>query len=210
MKITKFGHSCLLVEEGNARILVDPGSYSTLQNDAENVDAVLITHEHQDHLNADSVRIIMRNNPKAKIYTNTGVGEKLKAESIPFELLQDKQSTIIKDVLVEGFGVDHAMIYPSYPIVRNTGYRIANKFFYGGDSVENIVPCEILAYPAVAPWMKMEWAIDYAKKIKPKMCFPVHDAFLKFPGPFYLAPEKLLGEAGIQWMVIEEGKSIEV
>ena len=49
MKITKFGHSCLLVEEGGARILLDPGKYSILQNNVENVDAIVITHEHQDH-----------------------------------------------------------------------------------------------------------------------------------------------------------------
>jgi hypothetical protein len=29
MKITKYGHACLLVEEGGARFLLDPGSYSS-------------------------------------------------------------------------------------------------------------------------------------------------------------------------------------
>jgi Beta-lactamase superfamily domain len=28
MRLTKFGHSCLLVEEGGARVLLDPGSFS--------------------------------------------------------------------------------------------------------------------------------------------------------------------------------------
>ena len=50
MKITKFGHSCLLVEENGVRILFDPGSYSTAQNDVKNIDVVLITHEHSDHV----------------------------------------------------------------------------------------------------------------------------------------------------------------
>lgn len=208
MKITKFGHSCLLVEEGEARILIDPGSYSDLSGDMTGIDAVLITHEHPDHLDIDALWAILAQS-YIKIYTNEGVGEKLKSENIAFELLQDKQNVEIKGVLVEGFGRDHAMIHPSYPIVRNTGYRIAKKFFYGGDSVANIVPCEVLAYTAVAPWLKIEWAIENALKIKPKVCFPVHDAFLKLPGPFYFLPEKLLGEAGIKWVVIEPGQSAE-
>lgn len=206
MRITKFGHSCLLVEEGTARVLIDPGVYSDLLGDMTGIDAVLITHEHPDHLDINAIWAVLAQSA-VKIYTNEGVGEKLKTENIQFELLQDKQSVEIKGVLVEGFGVDHAMIHPDFPIVRNCGYRIAKKFFYGGDSLENIVPCEILAYPAVAPWMKVEWAIDYARQIKPKICFPVHDAFLKFPGPFYLIPEKLLPPAGIAWRVIGEGEN---
>ncbi|MBP9694894.1 MAG: MBL fold metallo-hydrolase [Candidatus Magasanikbacteria bacterium] len=28
MRITKFGHSCLLVEENDVRVLIDPGAFS--------------------------------------------------------------------------------------------------------------------------------------------------------------------------------------
>ena len=210
MKITKFGHSCLLIEEGNARILIDPGSYSTLQNSIENVDAILITHEHFDHLDPDSIKTILAKNPKARIFTNPGVGQKLVEADVSFDVFGNGQSITVNDVLIEWFGEIHAEIHPDYPRVANTGYRIAKKFFYGGDSLQNIVPCEVLAYPAAAPWMRVAEAIEYAKKIKPKMCFPVHDAFLKPLHPFYAMPERLLGEAGIKWLVIEDGKSVEV
>ncbi|HTL39664.1 MAG TPA: hypothetical protein VL306_02535, partial [Methylomirabilota bacterium] len=35
---------------------------------------------------------------------------------------------------------------------------------------------EILAVPAGGPWMKISEAIDFAKDLKPKSCFAVHDA----------------------------------
>lgn len=210
MKITKFGHSCLLVEDGRARILLDPGSYSTVPKDLKAINAILITHEHQDHLNFDTLKIILKNNPKAKIFTNHGVGKKLVEQNISYDVLGSGQSITVNSVLIEGFGEKHAMIHPDLPSIDNTGYRIAKRFFYGGDSVENSVDCEILAYPAVAPWMKVEWALDYAIKIKPKLAFPVHDAFLKFPGPFYMLPEKFLTEAGIKWLILEEGKAVEL
>ncbi len=209
MRITKFGHSCLLIEEGSARILLDPGKYSTLQNNVENLDAILITHEHQDHCDLDSLQAILAKNPKTHIFTNPGVGQKLVEANVVFDVLGDSQSITVNGVLIEGFGQMHAEIYPTFPRVHNTGYRIAKKFFYGGDSLDNVVECEVLAYPAVAPWMRVAQTIDYANAIKPKICFPVHDAFLKITGPFYLMPEKLLNPE-IKWLVIEEGKSIEV
>jgi len=210
MNITKFGHSCLLIEEQQARILIDPGVYSSLQNDVTNLDAILITHEHADHCDLASLKIILANNPQAHIFTNTGVGEKLKAEHIPFELLLGGQSQTIKGVLIEGYGEWHATIYKAIPIIHNVGYRIAERFFYGGDALTPPnVPVEILAYPALAPWMKSAEGIEYALAAKPKVCFPVHDSFLKFPGSFYALPEKMLAEQGITWQVIEPGSSFD-
>ncbi len=208
MKITKFGHSCLLIEEGQASILIDPGVYSSLQNEVKNLDAILITHEHADHCDLASLKTIIANNPSARILTNTGVGAVLAKEGVLFELLLGGQSQMIKEVLIEGYGEWHATIHQSIPIIHNIGYRIAERFYYGGDALlPPNVPVEILAYPALAPWMKAAEAIEYALAVKPKVCFPVHDSFLKFPGPFYALPEKMLAEQGIAWQVIESAMS---
>ena len=50
MQITKFGQCCLLIEVAGKRILTDPGRFSVSQNDVSNIDIILITHEHADHL----------------------------------------------------------------------------------------------------------------------------------------------------------------
>ena len=82
MKITKIGHSCLLIHENHLRIVVDPGSYSEGQNRLRDIDLILITHEHPDHFDLNSLQILMKNNPGVKIITNEGVGAFLKKESI--------------------------------------------------------------------------------------------------------------------------------
>ena len=41
MKITKFGHSCLLIEDANARILLDPGSFAQGDEDLTGLHAML-------------------------------------------------------------------------------------------------------------------------------------------------------------------------
>ena len=62
MKITKFGHCCLLIEEGEAQILTDPGNYNDTP-EVENLDAILITHEHSDHFHLDALKAILENDP---------------------------------------------------------------------------------------------------------------------------------------------------
>lgn len=210
MKITKYGHSCLLVEENRVKILIDPGSYSSVPENLEDISAVLITHEHQDHFSMETIWKIVANN-STRLISNASVLAKLKAENLLGELLEDGQSVNIDGVMVEGFGKDHAVIYPTLPSLHNTGYRIAERFFYGGDAlIPPGVPVEILAYPAIAPWMKVSEAVDYAKAVKPKILFPVHDAFLTtLTGGFYNLAKNELSATGAQWIELKIGKPVE-
>lgn len=212
MKITKLGHCCLLIEEKGLRILTDPGNFSTLQNDVTKIDVIVITHEHADHYHIDSLRIVLKNNPQATIITNKAVGLLLDKEGIPFQLIEDGQHITIQDVLIEGYGEKHASIYPIViPDVQNTGYFFAGRLFYPGDAYYNPKKMvEILALPVGGPWVKISEAVDYAKEIKPKMCFPVHDGMLKAPGGAHFVPNKVLTPEGIVFKVLEVGIEYEV
>lgn len=240
MKITKLGHCCLVIEvkssaaedggtsfrkeEGVVRIMTDPGAFSTLQNKVKNtrpnvpesarygrVDLILFTHEHQDHFHLESLKTVLKNNPNAKIITNRGVGKLLDAEGIAYELLEDGQSRAVSGVLLEGFGTKHAVVYQEIGQVINTGYFVANRFFYPGDALYNPdKPVEILALPVAGPWVKIAEAVDYAKLLKPKVCFPVHDGMLNQFGRAVIrrVPETILPPLGISFQVIapEESK----
>jgi L-ascorbate metabolism protein UlaG (beta-lactamase superfamily) len=195
------------VEESDARILLDPGSYSTAQNEVRDVDAILVTQEHGDHLDVNSIKTILKSNPRAKIFTNRGSGKVLEKDGIPFELLEDGQNATIKEVLVEACGREHATIYPTLPPVDNTGYFIAERFFYPGDALVNPgKKVEILALPVAGPWLKLSEAIDYAREIKPEICFPVHDGILKSPGMAHRIPAQILEPLGIKFVILEESK----
>lgn len=210
MKITKYGHCCLLVEIDGVRILTDPGSYSTMQSEAREVDLVLITHEHPDHLHIDSLKEVLKNNSNAKVITNTSVGKILDKEGVEYRNVSHGDFFDFKGVKIEGFGEKHQEIYKDFGQVENTGYFIGQKLFYPGDAFYNLEkPVDVLALPVAGPWCNIHDSIEYAIKIKPKVAFPVHDGFNPLPGSVYGAPTKYLKDFNIDFIVIGVGETKE-
>lgn len=211
MKVTKLGHCCLLIEVGGIRVLTDPGVYSSTQDELKDLDIVLITHEHPDHLHVDSLKRIIANNPSVVVITNTEVGNLLTKEGIIYTILEDGQFHHYRDVSFEAIGNVHAFIYDTFPACQNTGYLIAGYLFYPGDAfTDPKCPIEVLALPVAGPWMKPAEAIDYAKLVKPKKIFPVHDGMLKDPGILRRLPKMILEPLGIECIDIEINRPVEV
>jgi L-ascorbate metabolism protein UlaG (beta-lactamase superfamily) len=212
MKITKLGHCCLLIEHKNKKILTDPGSYSSSQNDIRGIDLILITHEHPDHLHLESLEVVLKNNPTAKIITNTAVSKILSEKNIAVEIVEDGQTTLFESILLEGFGNEHEEIYQELGNVQNTGYFIDDRFFYPGDAFTNpLKKVEILAFPVVAPWTTFKTAIDYVLELKPTIAFPVHDGMLiqGRSGSIYKLPTQILESKKIQFVPLQNGEAFE-
>ena len=99
------------------------------------------------------------------------------------------------------------------PSVENTGYFIANKLFYPGDAFyKPSKPVEVLAVPVAGPWMKVSEGIDYAKEVKPKKCFPVHDGILipALQETVQRVTKGGLEGTGIEFIPLKEGEEIEL
>ncbi|HVV15423.1 MAG TPA: MBL fold metallo-hydrolase [Candidatus Paceibacterota bacterium] len=179
MKITKFGHCCLLLDIDGVKILTDPGSFTTEQNAVTGLNAVLITHSHGDHYHAESVPQLVKNNPEAVFVTNGEVGKLLETQSVPYTKVGDGGSTGIKGVKIEGFGAKHAEIYGEMGQVENTGYFVGEKFYFPGDNFYDPgKPIDVLALPVAAPWLRIKDVIDFAKAVKARTAFGVHDGMI--------------------------------
>jgi len=213
MNITKIGHCCLLIKTKGITLLTDPGEFTVEQNILTDIDAVLITHEHGDHLHTDSLKEILKNNPNAKVITNTSVRALLNKEGIESEVLEDGSQTILSEVSILGIDGKHEEIFEEFGQVQNTGFFIDNKFLYPGDSfiVPN-TPVEVLALPVAGPWCKVSDAIQYALKVKPKKAFPVHDGQLQQGriGGNHKVPEIILNNKDIEFIPLKNGESLEI
>ncbi len=212
MIITKLGHCCLLIEVRGTRFLTDPGTYTTAQNTVKCIHYIVISHEHTDHLHVESLKIVLANNPEAKVICNGSVGKILDKESIAYTKIVDGDSLEFGGVMIAGYGLKHAPIYKNYEQVENTGYMFDGKLFYPGDAFHNPgVPVDILAFPVTGPWCTISQAINYALEVKPRITFPVHDGNLvRQNGITVRLPNIELPKVGIKFMVLELGKENEL
>ncbi|MEZ4194863.1 MAG: MBL fold metallo-hydrolase [Candidatus Paceibacterota bacterium] len=210
MKITKIGHCCLLIEIEGKRILTDPGKLTTAQNTLSNIDLILITHEHSDHLHTESLVEILRLNPEAKVVTNSSVGKVLSELNMTHTILEGNDEEVVLGILLEAFDGPHAEIYENFGQVQNTGYFIAEKLFYPGDSyIKPGKNVPVLALPVSGPWCKSSDAITYALQVKPEKAFPVHDGLLNENGIMVTHGvfEKNLADNGIEFVRMVEGET---
>ncbi len=183
MKITKFGQCCLLIEVNGKRVLTDPGRFSVSQNTVTDIDLILITHEHADHIHSASLQAILANNPKAQVVTNSGVAKVLTELGITHEILEGVAHGEMSGIALEAYDGKHAEIFEEYGQVQNTGYFIENQLFYPGDAyTEPKKDVPVLALPVAGPWCKSADAIAYALRVKPEKAFPVHDWLLNDDG----------------------------
>ena len=213
MKITKLGHCCLVLEENGIKILTDPGSYTIEPvKEGQGIQIVLITHEHEDHFHIESIQEVLKNNPLAIVVSNASVAKLLGEKNIPCTIIGDGQSAEVAGILIEGFGRDHAPIYGTLNLVENTGYLVANKFYFPGDSFfDPQKPIDILALPTAGPWMKISEAIDFGKKVKPRMAFSVHDGMIvpQFGGFVSNMVKTFLAPNGTEFVMLNPGETKE-
>jgi L-ascorbate metabolism protein UlaG (beta-lactamase superfamily) len=76
LKVTKFSHACVRVEHEGAVLVVDPGVWSEAEEALAGVDAVLLTHEHVDHVDADRLAEALAKRPQATVFSHPAVLEK--------------------------------------------------------------------------------------------------------------------------------------
>jgi len=210
MRLQKLGHSCLLVETGDARLLIDPGTFSSGFDDLDGLTAVLVTHQHPDHLDVGRLPGLLERNPSMQVIADSGTAQILRDEHGLEASVATGGEVFELGVRVEAVGEMHAQIHPDIPRVTNVGYLIDGRLLHPGDAIDvTDREVEILALPTMAPWMRMAEAVDFLRAVSPKVAVPIHDGLLRSPDLFYNA-FRGLGPQATEVRVLDDGAPVEM
>ena len=133
MKITKYEHACLVIEEQGRKQVIDPGVFSNSFTPTADIDCVIVTHVHDDHFDLEKLKKIREMNPKAMICTVQEVADQ--AAGLDVEVIAPGRSCAHGPFHTSFFGGQHAAIHPSRPIFQNVGVYVNEAFYYPGDSL---------------------------------------------------------------------------
>ncbi|GIF70485.1 MBL fold metallo-hydrolase [Asanoa siamensis] len=183
MRLTKFGHSCVRVEQDGAVLVIDPGGF-TERTALDGVDAVLITHEHPDHIDVDALTDMLAKRPAVTVHTNADTAAKLSALGDVVTTVETGQSFSAAGMPVRAFGGMHAEIHPDLPRIANLGFLVNDSVYHPGDSfdVPEGVRVETLFVPVSAPWLKISESVDFVRAVAPRRAFALHDGIVNDAG----------------------------
>jgi L-ascorbate metabolism protein UlaG (beta-lactamase superfamily) len=211
MQLTKLGHACVRMRKDDRTLVIDPGGL-TPENDAiAGAEAVLITHEHFDHLEAARLRGALSQDPRLTVYTCRAVADILSDMGDRIRVVGDGDALTIAGFDVAVAGTKHEIVHPDVPPVDNVGFFIDGEVFHPGDAF-TVLDAPTLLVPGQAPWMKSLEMIQYLRAVTPRRAYAVHDGLLNDFG-LALMTSQLEGEGKHQeadFRRLEPGESVEV
>jgi len=185
MKLTHLGHACLLVETDGARLLVDPGVFSSFE-DLRDLDAVLVTHQHADHVDATRLATLLAANPAATLVVDPDSVTAVDGLPAAHTVVRPGDRLTFGGTRVDVLGGMHAAVYGPVPGCTNSAYLVDDgALLHPGDSF--FVPdldVDVLAVAIDAPWLKLSEAVDYVHAVSPRVAIPIHEGETTDPAKY--------------------------
>lgn len=176
-QLHKLEHSSILLKHKGKNILFDPGNFSTQNDNLHNIDILVITHAHGDHLNIDNINYVNENSENLQIITNSEVANTIKDLGIKTEVVEGTSEIVINDITITAHDHKHEEIYQDFGLVKNTGYYIDDVFFHPGDAfAKPNKEVKAIATVISAPFMRIKMAIDYINENPNVNHIGVHDS----------------------------------
>jgi L-ascorbate metabolism protein UlaG (beta-lactamase superfamily) len=183
MKLTKYGHACVFIEnDSGQKIVIDAGEFTELPENLDNIVAVVCTHVHGDHTHAPNIQKIIDVNPQATVFATPESMEALTAVECVKTIIDQNFEKEIADFQLSFYFMDHAVIWQTPPC-KNIAVKVDDFYYYPGDSFHVIdESVKIAGLPVSAPWLKMSEVIQFMQDVKSEAVVPVHNGLLNETG----------------------------
>ncbi|WP_049564082.1 MBL fold metallo-hydrolase [Nonomuraea sp. SBT364] len=177
MRLIKYGHACVRLEKDSRALVIDPGMIMPDAAALAGAEAVLVTHEHWDHLDAGRLRAAAESDPELVVYTCEGVARGLAEFGDRVRVVRDGDVVKAAGFEVAVVGERHHVSHPDVAPVGNVGFLVDGEVFHPGDAL-TVVDAPTLLVPGQAPWMTVPDLIGYLRAVRPRRAFAVHDGLL--------------------------------
>ena len=211
MKLSRLIHSCLLIEDSRANVLIDPGNFSWQDEYVQiaslpKIDYILITHKHGDHLEPEFIKSVLESSPETIVISNREVVDELENSNI------DAQTNAPD--WIEMTTLEHPDLWQGMPSCKNTVFTLWNELTVFGDNrqLDKVSFAGTVAFPIVAPWGSLVEAINLLTEASPKRVIPVHDWHLSEAGQewYYSRMSDALTDRGIKFLGLKPTESIDL
>jgi L-ascorbate metabolism protein UlaG (beta-lactamase superfamily) len=208
VRLIKFSHACVRVESDAAVLVIDPGTF-TERAALDGVDAVLITHEHVDHLDIDALADALGSRPAVRVFTHPEVVPRLDALASVVTHVRSGDEFEAAGFRVKAYGGMHAEVHPDIPRVVNLGFLVEGLLYHPGDSfdVPEDATVDTVFVPISGPWLKSAESVDFVRAVAPRRAYALHDGLLNDRG-LALVDGLLARIGGAQYARLAAGESV--
>ena len=213
MRIAKFGHACVRVEHDGHVLVLDPGAWSEPEA-VDGATAVLVTHEHADHLSLEHLR-----RTDAPVFTIDAVAKAIErdggADVTERVTVVAPGQSFDAGLPVTAVGELHAVIHEDLPRFHNSGFLVEagdTRLYHPGDAFTGPgQDVDVLCLPVHAPWSKVAEVVDFGRAVAAPRVLAVHDGLLNDRGLALV--ERLvggmLGQRGHTYERLEPGADLD-
>lgn len=180
LSVTRGVHAAVIISDGSSTIVVDPGAFGFPEEAMKQANAVLVTHDHFDHVDLPSLTASLEQLPDLKVYSPTPLD--LGEHSDRVTVVSEGETFTVGEIPVRVVGREQNRASLDDGFIANVGYVCAEAVLHPGDAYHDEKNLELLFTAMMAPWQNRPQLEEHLRSVTPRRAVGIHDVLLSKVG----------------------------